>query len=89
MISTTAFADANLVDPTVYEAIHSGEQSGQLDQLLLNVADFLEEDNEVVVRSLTTIIEPIILIGMGLLVGLIAVSMFLPLFDLTAMTQAG
>lgn len=86
---STAFSNRDLVDPTVYEAIRSGEQSGQLDQLLLNVADFMEEDNEVIVRSLTTIIEPVILIGMGLLVGLIAVSMFMPLFDLTAMTQAG
>jgi type II secretory pathway component PulF len=73
----------------VYEAIRSGEQSGQLDQLLLNVADFMEEDNEVILRSLTTILEPVILVIMGLLVGLIAVSMFMPLFDLTAMTQAG
>ncbi len=86
---STAFSDAHLVDPTVYEAIRSGEQSGQLDELLLNVADFMEEDNEVILRSLTTIIEPAILIVMGLLVGLIAVSMFMPLFDLTAMTQAG
>jgi type II secretory pathway component PulF len=86
---SAAFSDASLVDPTVYEAIRSGEQSGQLDQLLLNVADFMEEDNEVILRSLTTILEPVILIIMGLLVGLIAVSMFLPLFDLTAMTQAG
>ena len=86
---SAAFSDAYLVDPTVYEAIRSGEQSGQLDKLLLNVADFMEEDNEVILRSLTTIIEPVILIVMGLLVGLIAVSMFMPLFDLTAMTQAG
>jgi len=86
---SAAFSDAYLVDPTVYEAIRSGEQSGQLDKLLLNVADFMEEDNEVILHSLTTIIEPVILIVMGLLVGLIAVSMFMPLFDLTAMTQAG
>jgi type II secretory pathway component PulF len=86
---SAAFADPNLISPSVHEAIRSGEQSGQVDQLLLNVAEFLEDENEVIVRSLTTIIEPVILVGMGILIGLIAVSMFMPLFDLTALTQGG
>jgi type IV pilus assembly protein PilC len=84
-----AFSDANLISPSVHEAMRSGEQSGQIDRLLLNVADFLDDENEVIIRSLTTIIEPVILVVMGILVGLIAISMFLPLFDLTAMTQGG
>lgn len=86
---SAAFADASLISPSVHEAIRSGEESGEIDRLLLNIAAFLDEENEVIVRSLTSIIEPVILILMGLLVGLISVSMFLPLFDLTAMTQTG
>ena len=62
----------------------AGEQSGQMGPLLLNIADFLDEENEVVVKSLTSILEPIILIVLGLVVGFVALSMFLPLFDLTA-----
>jgi len=84
-----AFADSDLISPSVHEAIRSGEQSGHLDSLLSNVADFLDEENEVVVRSLASIVEPCILIVMGILVGFIAVSMFMPLFDLTSMTQGG
>jgi type II secretory pathway component PulF len=84
-----AFSDAFLIDPSVHEMIHSGEQTGELDRLLLNVSAFLDEENETMVRSLTAIIEPVILIAMGLLVGAIAVCMFLPLFDLTSMTQGG
>jgi len=84
-----AFSDADLISPSVHEAIRSGERSGQIGPLLLNVADFLDEENEVVVRSLTTIIEPVILIVMGLVVGLVAISMFMPLFDLTSMVQGG
>ena len=57
--------------------------------LLLNMADFIDSDNETIVRSLTSILEPLILVVLGLLVGLVAVSLFLPLFDLTAMTQGG
>ncbi len=86
---SAAFADAALVSPSVHEAIRSGELSGEIDKLLATIAGFLDEENEVIVRSLTSIIEPVVLIVMGLLVGLIAICMFLPLFDLTAMTQGG
>jgi type IV pilus assembly protein PilC len=86
---SAAFADTALVSPSVHEAIRSGEESGELDRLLLNIASFLDEENEVIIRSLTSIIEPVILILMGLLVGVVSVCMFLPLFDLTAMTGGG
>lgn len=85
---SSAFKDSSLINPTVYEALRSGENSGQVGPLLLNVATFLDEDNEVVVKSLTSIIEPLILIVLGALVGFVAVSMFLPLFDMTAMAGA-
>ncbi len=86
---SVAFTDMTLIDPSVQEAIRSGEASGEVDRLLLNISTFLDEENEVILRSLTSIIEPVILIAMGLLVGLIAICMFTPLFDLTAMTQGG
>lgn len=81
---STALADPSLVAPALCEAIRSGERTGQVAPVLLNVADFLDEDNEVVVKSLTSIIEPVILIALGVIVGLLALSMFMPLFDLTA-----
>ena len=81
---STVFAATDLVSPALCEAIRAGEQSGQIGPLLLNIADFLDEENEVVVKSLTSILEPIILIVLGVVVGLVALSMFLPLFDLTA-----
>jgi type II secretory pathway component PulF len=81
---STVFAATDLVSPALCEAIRAGEQSGQMGPLLLNIADFLDEENEVVVKSLTSILEPVILIVLGVLVGFVALSMFLPLFDLTA-----
>lgn len=86
---SSAFAASELITPAVAEAMHSGEQTGQLAALLLNVADFLDEENDVVVRSLTSIIEPVILVVLGVMVGFVALSMFLPLFDLTATTSGG
>ena len=86
---STAFAHSDLINPSMYEAIHHGEESGQVGAMLLHVADFLDEENEVLLRSLTSLIEPLILLWLGVIVGFIAVSMFLPLFDLTASAQGG
>jgi type IV pilus assembly protein PilC len=82
-----AFTDARLVPASVSEAVRSGDKSGQLGPLLTTLADFMDEENEVTLRSLTSIMEPFILIILGVLVGFIAMSMFMPLFDLTAATR--
>ncbi len=79
-----AFADSDLINSSVHEAMKSGERSGQLGPLLNTVADFLDEENEVTLRSLTSILEPMILIVLGIFVGFVAISMFMPMFDLTA-----
>lgn len=83
-LASSAFSNPKLIDPAFYEAVRNGEQSGKLGPLLLTVADFLDEDNDVRLRSATSLIEPLILIVLGVVVGGIAISMFLPLFDLTA-----
>lgn len=86
---SSAFRDERLINPTVYEALRSGEQTGKVSSLMLNMADFLDEENEVILKTATSVLEPIILIGLGLVVGLVAISMFLPLFDLTAQAGGG
>ncbi len=85
----SAFAKTDLVNSSVCEAMRSGDKSGQLGPLLNTIADYLDEENEVTLRSLTSILEPLILIVLGVLVGFVALSLFLPLFDLTAATRGG
>jgi len=84
-----AFSDSNLIVASVHEAMRSGERSGQMGPLLNTIADFLDEENEITLRSLTSILEPMILIVLGVFVGFVAISMFMPLFDLTAATRGG
>ncbi len=86
---STVMARSNLVDPTIAEALRCGEQTGQMGSVLLTISEFLDEENEVVLKSLSSIIEPIILIVLGVLVGFVAVSMFMPLFDITAAVPGG
>lgn len=86
---SNALGKSGLMVPSASEAIRNGEQSGRLAEVLMHISDYLDEDNETVVKSASSLIEPVIMIGLGLLVGFVAVSMFLPLFDLTATAGGG
>ena len=81
----TAVSRSAMVPPSIAQAVVIGEESGHLDQAMLYVADVQDEDNAQLIDALTKLIEPIILIGMGFVVGAIALSLFIPLFDLAAM----
>ncbi|GAB4383745.1 MAG: type II secretion system F family protein [Phycisphaerales bacterium] len=85
-LSDTLADDPGIPD-SIVESIANGERSGRLGSVLCSLAEFMDEDNEVLVKTLSSIIEPIILVGLGIVVGFVAISMFLPLFDLTTMTQ--
>lgn len=73
-----------LVPRTMASAIATGEQSGQLGESLLFLAGYMEDENTQSLGTLTRLIEPIILVFMGVTVGVVAISLFLPLFDLTS-----
>lgn len=85
----SSFERSPLVPPAVCEAVRNGERSGKIGPVLSTMADYLDEDNEVALRTLTRMVEPVILLLLGLIVGTIAISMFLPLFDLTSAAGAG
>jgi type II secretory pathway component PulF len=86
---SAVLGSTDLISACVQEAVRNGETSGRLGEPLIQMADFLDEENDIVVRSLTSIIEPMILIVLGVIVGFIALSMFLPLFDLVSAAQHG
>lgn len=86
---SAAFADSDLIIPSVVEALRSGESTGRVPSSLLTMSDMLDEENEVLIKSLTSVLEPLILLMLGVLVGFMALSIFLPLFDLTAMSAGG
>lgn len=81
---SAAWEGSSLIPASVVEAVRSGERTGRVGTVLLSLADNMDEDNEIAIKTATHVIEPVILIGLGLVVGVMAISMFLPLFDLTA-----
>jgi type II secretory pathway component PulF len=81
---SAVLAHSDLITPAVQEAIRNAETSGDLGGPLVHMADFLDEENEIIVKALTSLLEPMILIVLGGLVAGMAISMFLPLFDLVS-----
>jgi len=61
-----------------------GEATGTLDEMLTKLADFYDEEVDATVKAMLSILEPILLIGVGGLVGGIVISMYLPIFSLLA-----
>ena len=71
---------ANLFPPMVVQMIGVGEETGCLDNMLVRIADFYDSEVDTAVKGLTSMIEPIIMVFMGLIVGTIVIAMFLPMF---------
>ena len=68
--------------PMVGHMMSVGEETGQLEQMLTKVADFYEAEVDAKIKSLTALIEPLMIIVVGSVVGFIVISMYLPLFQL-------
>lgn len=66
--------------PLVTQMIKVGESTGNLDQMLIKVADVFEEEVEELVQNLTKLIEPIILVVLGGIIGFVLIAMYLPIF---------
>ncbi|OLP16380.1 pilus assembly protein PilC [Leptolyngbya sp. 'hensonii'] len=75
-----ALQKAEVFPPMAIQMISIGEETGELDKMLMKVADFYEDEVEQAVKALTSIIEPIMILFLGGMVGSILLSMYLPMF---------
>jgi general secretion pathway protein F len=75
--------DANLFPPMLVHMTDLGQRSGQLETMLLKVSDTYEEDVELTVDALVSIIEPVIIVIMAVFVGILVVSILLPILQMT------
>jgi len=79
---TTAMTSANVFPTMVLQMSAIGEESGALDDMLARAAEFYEEEVDEMVKGLSTLMEPIIIVVLGVLIGGIVVSMYLPIFKI-------
>ena len=73
--------------PMVSQMVKIGEETGELEKMLGKIADFYEDEVDASIQALTSIIEPIMMIGVGLMVGVIIISMYLPMFKMLTLIK--
>ena len=66
----------------VVQLIAVGEQTGRLAEMLEKIADFFDEEVETAVQAMTSLIEPLVIVFMGIVIGGLLIAMYLPMFDL-------
>jgi type IV pilus assembly protein PilC len=69
-----------LFPPMVSQMVKIGEETGELEKMLSKIADFYEDEVDAAIASLTSIIEPLLMIAVGFMVGIIVIAMYLPMF---------
>lgn len=79
---TVAMQNANVFPNMVIQMVSIGEESGQLDAMLSKVADFFEAEVDDAVEAMSSLMEPMIMVVLGTLIGGMVVAMYLPIFKL-------
>lgn len=79
---TVAMQNANVFPPIVTQMVAIGEESGALDSMLSKVAQFFEDDVDEAVAALSSLMEPLIMVILGVLIGGLVIAMYLPIFKL-------
>ncbi len=80
--------ETNVFPPMVVQMIGVGEQTGALDTMLNKIADFYEEEVDIAVAALTSLLEPLMMVFIGGIVGVILISMYLPIFSIAGKVKA-
>ncbi len=79
---TAALARQPIFPPMMVRMVGAGEQTGKIDAMLEKMADFWDEEIEAILDALTSLIEPLLIVFLGVVVGGIVIAMFLPIFKL-------
>ncbi len=87
-LSLELFEDP-LIPRTIAQMVDAGERTGKLDMVMDRVAKFCEDDLKIAVKTVTSMIEPIMIIFMGLIVGGIAMALLLPIFNMSKVMRGG
>ncbi|MGH9464424.1 MAG: type II secretion system F family protein [Thermoanaerobaculia bacterium] len=74
--------ETKVFPPMVVQMIYVGEQTGALDQMLTKIADFYEDEVDTAVAGLIKLLEPLMIVFLGVVIGIIVTSMYLPLYSI-------
>jgi type IV pilus assembly protein PilC len=79
--------DNDIFPPMVSQMVKIGEETGELEKMLGKIADFYEDEVDAAIQSLTSIIEPLMMILVGIMVGIIVIAMYLPMFRMLSLVK--
>ncbi|HJX49206.1 MAG TPA: type II secretion system F family protein [Gaiellaceae bacterium] len=79
--------DNPVFPPMVAQMVKIGEETGELEKMLAKIADFYEDEVDASVGALTSIVEPIMMLGVGIMVGIVIISMYLPMFKMLTLVK--
>jgi type IV pilus assembly protein PilC len=81
-------AETAVFPPMVVQMIGVGEQTGAMDTMLQKIADFYEDEVDVAVAALTSLLEPLMMVFLGVIVGGLIIAMYLPIFEIAGNIKA-
>ena len=79
-----SMAETKLFPSMVLQMVSSGEESGELELMLMKTAEFYEREVDDAVAALSSLIEPIMIVILGVIVGVVIVAMYLPIFKMAS-----
>lgn len=79
-----ALAKAGVFPPLLPQMISVGEETGKLDEVMMKISSYFEQEGEVAIRNLSTAIEPLIMVTLGIGVGFLIVAVIMPIYNLTS-----
>ena len=79
--------DNAIFPPMVSQMVKIGEETGELEKMLGKIADFYEDEVDAAISSLTSIVEPLMMIMVGCMVGVIVIAMYLPMFKMLSLVK--
>ena len=80
----TLFAQYPIFPAILAQMVKVGEETGKLDEVLAKLANYYESESETKVKALTTAIEPLIMVVMGIGVGFLVIAVIMPIYNLTS-----
>src|ERR687884_186372 len=79
--------DNPIFPPMVSQMVKIGEETGELEKMLGKIADFYEDEVDAAIQSLTSIVEPLMMMGVGAMVGVIIIAMYMPMFKMLSLVK--
>jgi general secretion pathway protein F len=84
---SAALEQSGQFPPVFTDMVSVGEQSGRMDDMLLHVASHLEQESESTIQTMLSLVDPILILVMGLIVGFVVVAILLPLFEISQLVR--